>query len=176
VLGRRYVSAILIVIVASAVFGLEAFWFMERHWNQVARRLSEATARDMAAVVDLYEASATEKDVARLIEISRDRFGLAVAVLPVGDLPAPMPKPYFDLLDRALGADIGHNVKRPFWIDTVGQTRQIEVRIKLDNATLRFLAPRGLAYASNSHIFMVWMMSSSVVLMIVALVLVRKAS
>ena len=48
----------LIIIIAPIVLleSVVAFAFMERHWNQVTRRLSEATARDMAAVVDLYEA------------------------------------------------------------------------------------------------------------------------
>ena len=48
----------LIIIIAPIVLleSVVAFAFMERHWNQVTRRLSEATARNMAAVVDLYEA------------------------------------------------------------------------------------------------------------------------
>jgi two-component system, OmpR family, osmolarity sensor histidine kinase EnvZ len=174
--GHSYVRVTLIVIAASIVFGLEAFYFMERHWNQVARRLSEATARDIAAIVDLYEVSSTKEDVVRLIDIGRNRFGLAVVVLPAGALPSPQPKPFFDLVDRALSEDINANVKRPFWIDTVGQSRHVEVRIKLDHANLRFVAPRGQVYASNSHIFALWMISSSIVLLLATVVLMRKPS
>ena len=51
----------LIIIIAPIVLleSVVAFAFMERHWNQVTRRLSEATARDMAAVVDLYRPAPT---------------------------------------------------------------------------------------------------------------------
>ena len=47
----------LIIIIAPIVLleSVVAFTFMERHWNQVTRRLSEGLARDMAAIVDLYE-------------------------------------------------------------------------------------------------------------------------
>src|SRR5262245_37312919 len=57
----------LIIIIAPIVLleSVVAFIFMERHWNQVTRRLSEATARNVAAVVDLYE-SGGQADIARL--------------------------------------------------------------------------------------------------------------
>ena len=62
----------LIIIIAPIVLleSVVAFTFMERHWNQVTRRLSEGMARDMAAIVDIYEASASKEDIARLIDIA----------------------------------------------------------------------------------------------------------
>ena len=64
-------------------------------------------------------------------------------------------------------------MKRPFWIDTVGQSRHVEIRVKLDKAILRFVAPRGQTYASNSHIFLIWMVGTSVVLLTVAILFLR---
>jgi two-component system osmolarity sensor histidine kinase EnvZ len=84
-----------------------------------------------------------KRDIARLIDIGLTRFGLSIGVLPAGNLPPPQPKPFFDLLDGALADEIRTNIKRPFWIDTVGRSREVEVRIKLENAILRFVAPRG---------------------------------
>jgi len=165
----------LIIIIAPIVLleSVVAFTFMERHWNQVTRRLSEGMAREIAAIVDMYEASASKEDVARIVDIGFNRFNLSVAVLPPGNLPTPQPKPFFDLLDRALSDEIRANVKRPFWIDTVGQSRLVEVRVKLDRAVLRFVASRGQAYASNSHIFLLWMVGTSVVLLTVAILFLR---
>jgi two-component system osmolarity sensor histidine kinase EnvZ len=165
----------LIIIIAPIVLleSVVAFTFMERHWNQVTRRLSDGVARNMAAIVDLYEQSSSKDDIAQLIEIGQNRFGLSVAVLPAGNLPTPQPKPFFDLLDRALSDEIRATVKRPFWIDTVGQSRHVEIRIKLDRAILRFVAQRGAAYASNSHIFLMWMVGTSVVLLTVAILFLR---
>ncbi|TMJ67739.1 MAG: HAMP domain-containing protein, partial [Alphaproteobacteria bacterium] len=165
----------LIIIIAPIVLleSVVAFTFMERHWSQVTRRLSEGMARDMAALVDMYESSTGKDDIAQLIDIGQNRFGLSVAVLPSGNLPTPQPKPFFDLLDRALSDEIRAQVKRPFWIDTVGQSRHVEIRVKLDQAILRFVAPRGQAYASNSHIFLIWMVGTSVVLLTVAILFLR---
>src|SRR5215831_19549287 len=175
ILPKGLYARALIIIIAPIVLleSVVAFTFMERHWNQVTRRLSEGVARDMAAIVDLYEASTSKDDVAQLIDIGQLRFGFSVAVLPAGNLPTPQPKPFFDLLDRALSDEIRAQVKRPFWIDTVGQSRHVEIRVKLDQAILRFVAQRGQAYASNSHIFLIWMVGTSVVLLTVAILFLR---
>ena len=162
----------LIIIIAPIVLleSVVAFAFMERHWNQVTRRLSEATARDMAAIVSIYENS---EDGTRLAELAQSKFGFALEILPPGNLPTAQPKPFFDLLDRALSDELRTFVNRPFWIDTVGQSRLVEVRVKLDRAILRFTAQRGQTYASNSHIFLIWMVGTSVVLLTVAIAFLR---
>jgi two-component system, OmpR family, osmolarity sensor histidine kinase EnvZ len=166
----------LIIIIAPIVLleSVVAFTFMERHWNQVTRRLSEATARNMGALVDLYESRAYADDN-RLADLAQKRFGLTLTIMEPGELPkGEQPKPFFDLLDRALSEEVASHLRqRPFWLDTVGQSRYIEVRVKLDNAILRITAPRALAYASNSHIFLVWMVGTSVVLLTVAILFLR---
>ena len=103
-----YARALIIIIAPIVVLeGVIAFVFMERHWQEVTRRLSEATARDIAAL-DRHlrglrrQATSTQ----RLIEMARDRLNLSMQILPPGDLPAPRPKPFFALLDRALSDEI----------------------------------------------------------------------
>ena len=164
----------LIIIIAPIVLleSVVAFAFMERHWNQVTRRLSESTARDMAAVVDLFVANAYV-DESKLAELALNRFGLTMTVMAPGNLPAAQPKPFFDLLDRALSEEISTHVKRPFWIDTVGKSALVEIRIQLDNAVMRVFAPRSAAYASNSHIFLGWIVGTSLVLITVAVMFLR---
>ena len=131
-------------------------------------------ARNIAAVVDLYEANAYA-DENKLVDLAKARFGLTLTVMAPGKLPVSTQgsKPFFDLLDKALSEEISGHVKRPYWVDTVGQSRHVEIRVKLENAILRFTAPRGLAYASNSHIFLVWMVGTSVVLLTVAILFLR---
>ncbi|NKB16400.1 MAG: hypothetical protein HC774_05255 [Sphingomonadales bacterium] len=168
---KIYVGGILVA--GCLLLSVVAYAFMERHWQYVTRRVTEAMARDVAAIVDLYEASPTKEDITRLIELSRDRFGLALVVRPAAPLPTPQPKPFFDLLDRALADEIRANIKRPFWIDTIGQPRQVEVRIKLDQANLHLVASRRYAYASNSHIFLSWMVGGWVVFLTGGYLLLR---
>jgi two-component system osmolarity sensor histidine kinase EnvZ len=64
-------------------------------------------------------------------------------------------------------------VQLPFWIDTVGESQNVEIRVKRDDAILRFVATRSQTYASNSHIFLLWMVGSSVILLTVAILFLR---
>ncbi|MGE3917143.1 MAG: ATP-binding protein, partial [Hyphomicrobiaceae bacterium] len=64
-------------------------------------------------------------------------------------------------------------IDRPFWLDTVGQSDHVEVRVRHDTAVLRFVARRSQTYASNSHIFLMWMAGTSIVLLTVAILFLR---
>lgn len=168
-----YVRALIIIIAPIVVLeGVIAFVFMERHWQNVTRRLSETTARDIAALIDIYDGTPANK-YDDIIRIARDRLNLSMQIMPPGDLPEARPKPFFDLLDRALSREISRHVQRPFWIDTVGQSRHVEIRVQHGSSILRFLAVRTQTYASNSHIFLLWMVGSSVILLTVAILFLR---
>lgn len=169
-----YARALMIIIAPIVVLeGVVAFVFMERHWQAVTRRLSEQTARNIAALIEIYEESPDVHQQNRLIELARERLNLTIQVLPAGELPAARPKPFFGILDRALSREISRNVRRPFWIDTVGQSRHVEIRVLLKDATLRFIALRSQTEVSNSEIFLMWMVGSSVILLTLAILFLR---
>ncbi len=169
-----YARALIIIIAPIVVLeGVIAFVFMERHWQAVTRRLSESTARDIAALIEIYDASIDRTANSRLIEMARDKLNLSMQILPPGELPVAGPKPFFSLLDKALSREISRHVQRPFWIDTVGQSTKVEIRVKHENAILRFIATRSQTYASNSHIFLLWMVGTSVILLAVAILFLR---
>jgi two-component system osmolarity sensor histidine kinase EnvZ len=167
-----YGRALLIIIAPMVLLqSVVAFVFMERHWNLVTQRLSAAVVQDIAALIDVY--STLQADQAQIRRIAQERLGLVVDFLPVSELPPVGPKPFFSLLDYSLSEEISKRIRRPFWIDTVGRSALVEIRIRLDDSVLRVFARRSAAYASNSHIFLVWMVGTSTVLLIVAILFLR---
>lgn len=150
-----------------------AFVFLERHWELVTQRMSEAVAREMAAVVALIETYPQESDIQAIVDIASRDLGLRVSVLPEASLPTASSQPFFNLLDRTLAREINTAVKKPFWIDTVGDSTVIEARILLDDKVVRIFARRSQAYATNSHIFLVWMVGTSLVLLFIAVIFLR---
>ena len=169
-----YPRSLLIIVTPMVILqSVVAFVFMERHYNTVTRRLSAAVSQDISAVVALYRVLPTEKDHAILRRIAWRNLLLNVEVLPPDPLPPQGPKPFFSILDSALSREIGKRVSQPFWIDTVGRSDLIDVRIQMDDAVLRIFAPRSAAYASNSHIFLLWMVGTSLVLLTVAILFLR---
>jgi two-component system osmolarity sensor histidine kinase EnvZ len=169
-----YARSLLIIIAPMVILqSVVAFVFMERHWNTVTRRLSAAVTQDIAALIDVYKSYPQDPQRAILRRIAQDRLGLVVDFLAPNELPPPGQKPFFSLLDQTLSVELGKQIGRPFWIDTVGRSTIIEIRIQLDDAVMRVFARRSAAYASNSHIFLLWMVATSLVLLIVAIAFLR---
>jgi two-component system osmolarity sensor histidine kinase EnvZ len=169
-----YARALLIIIAPMVILqSVIAFVFMERHWNLVTQRLSADVVHDIGALIDVYRVYPQDADRAQIRKIAQDRLGLVVDFLPMGELPPPMPKPFFSLLDQALSEELRKQIARPFWIDTVGKSALVEIRIQLDNTVMRVFARRSAAYASNSEIFLLWMVGTSTVLLIVAIAFLR---
>ncbi|MBN9021123.1 MAG: HAMP domain-containing protein [Rhizobiales bacterium] len=165
----------LIIIIAPVVLlqALVAFVFMEEHWQQVTARLSAAVVADIAAVVDLIERNPDEASLDDVARIAKRRLGLNIAILPPGPLPPAAPKPFFDLLDRNFSRALTKEIGKPFWIDTVGRSNLIEIRIQLADHVLRVFARRSQTYASNSLIFISWMVGTSLVLLAIAIIFLR---
>ncbi len=169
-----YARALLIIIAPMVILqSVVAFVFMERHWNVVTQRLSASVVQDIAALIDIYRGYPQDADRALIRRIAQERLGLVVDFLPLTDMPPPGPKPFFSLLDQALSEELRKQIGRPYWIDTVGKSALLEIRVQLDNTVMRVFARRSAAYASNSEIFLLWMVGTSTVLLIVAIIFLR---
>ncbi|EJF75663.1 hypothetical protein MEC_00218 [Bartonella alsatica IBS 382] len=127
--------------------------FMERHWQMVTERLSTAVVHDISAIIDIIETYPQQDNYEDIKRIAQQRMGLNIAILPPTPLPPPGPKPFFAILDYFLSEEITRQINRPFWIDTVGDSNLVEIRIHLGHNILRVFALRSQAYASNTTIF-----------------------
>ena len=165
----------LVIVIAPVVLlqSVIAYVFMERHWQTVTQRLSSAVSADIAAMIDVYESYPQDADTSVLSRIAAERLGMDIDILPDSDLPPPGPRPFFSLLDSALSTELAQQVARPFWLDTVGRSSLIEIRVKLDKDVMRILTRRNSAYASNSHIFLLWMLGTSLILLTIAVLFLR---
>jgi two-component system osmolarity sensor histidine kinase EnvZ len=168
-----YARALVIVIAPMVILQSILAWvFMERHWQQVTQRLSTTLSQDIAAVIELEKTLGPDsrETIAR---IATEKLGFNADFLPPTPLPPPAPKPFFSLADQSLSQEIRRRVGRPFWIDTVGRSSLVEIRIQLDDTTLRVIAHRNQAFAPNSEVFLAWMAGASMVLLTIAVLFLR---
>ncbi|GAB5507235.1 MAG: HAMP domain-containing protein [Rhizobiaceae bacterium] len=171
---RLYARSLIIVIAPMLLLqSVIAFVFMERHWQTVTFRLSAAVTRDIAAIIELIEAYPDDDGYSEIVRIAQEKLELNIDILPPDPLPAPSPKPFFSILDQALSSEIVRQIDRPFWIDTVGNSNIVEIRVQLEGKVLRVFARRSQAYASNTHIFLLWMVGTSLVLLAIAVAFLR---
>jgi two-component system osmolarity sensor histidine kinase EnvZ len=141
--------------------------------TEVTKHLSASVVSDIAALIDVYKGYPQDASQAQIRRTAEERLGLQVDFLPLNDMPPPGPKPFFSLLDQTLSEQLSKQIGLPFWIDTVGKSALVEIRIKLDKNVMRVFARRSAAYASNSGIFLIWMVGTSTVLLGVAIIFLR---
>jgi two-component system osmolarity sensor histidine kinase EnvZ len=165
----------LIIIIAPVVLlqALIAFVFMQEHFRTVTARLSAAVVADISAVIDIKKTYPQDADLTELTRIARERLGLTVSMMPNQKLPPASSRPFFSELDQALSHEITRQINLPFWIDTVGKSNLVEIRIQLGPDVLRVFARRSATYASNSLIFTSWMVGTSLVLLAIAITFLR---
>jgi two-component system, OmpR family, osmolarity sensor histidine kinase EnvZ len=172
-----YKRSLLIVILPMVLLQTAVtFVFMQHHFDLVTRRLSEAVARDVGALVDLYRQAPPGVDDVFLSNLATDRFRIDATLLPAGPLPPTMPRSFFGALDpltRTLPKELKSHVRQPFWVDTVGRSGLMEIRVDLGNRILRLVTRRALAYEANAHIFVLWMLGAMIVLLTVAIIFLR---
>jgi two-component system, OmpR family, osmolarity sensor histidine kinase EnvZ len=172
-----YKRSLLIVIVPMVLLqGAVTFAFMQHHWELVTRRLSEAVARDVGALTDVYQRLPPGEDDAFLAKLASERFRMDATLLPAGPLPPVMPRSFYGALDpltRILPSEIRKQISQPFWLDTVGRSGLMEIRVDLGGRVLRLVTRRALAYEANAHIFVLWMLGAMIVLLTVAIIFLR---
>jgi two-component system, OmpR family, osmolarity sensor histidine kinase EnvZ len=172
-----YKRSLLIVIVPMVLLqSAVTFAFMQHHWDLVTRRLSEAVARDVGALTDLYQRLPPGQDDASLANLASERFRMDASLLAPGPLPPVMPRSFYGELDpltRTLPKEIRKQITEPFWIDTVGRSGLVEIRVDLGGRVLRLVTRRALAYEANAHIFILWMLGAMILLLSLAIIFLR---
>ncbi|MGH6875627.1 MAG: HAMP domain-containing protein, partial [Aestuariivirgaceae bacterium] len=174
---RLYPRSLIIVIAPMVILqAIMAFIIMERHWDNVTKTLARNLAREIAFVTALYEASPkTPEAIAALIATANETLDIDFSIEHPRDLPASPPKPLFSIVDTKLTKYLEQRISNPIAVDTAGRAGQIDVRIKLeDDLVLRLLAQKQRAYASNTSIFLTWLVGSSLVLLALAILFLRK--
>ena len=168
-----YSRSLMIIIIPIVLIQIVAgYVFLERHWNTVTKRLSHAVISDLSLLVDLRMGD-TQTDDEELIRLADESFEMSIAFLPGETLPEPVPRPFVDLLDDSLSDEIENLVGRPFWLDTVSVGNYVDVRLQLPGEVMRALVLKSKVYATNSHIFIVWMTGTSLFLLAVSIIFLR---
>ncbi|MEW5423710.1 ATP-binding protein [Amorphus sp. 3PC139-8] len=166
-------SLLIILIPMVLLQSVVAFVFMDRHWQNVTSRLSETTAAEVATLATLIERAPTRAEAQAIVYAASSQMFVSATLEPDGKLPPPAPKPFFSLLDRTLSASVRDRVGRPFAIEIINEAKFVEIQVKLNAGILKVVVRRSQAYATNSHITLVWMAGTSVVLLSIATLFLR---
>lgn len=166
--------SLLIIVLPVAIMQVAVTWvFFDAHWQTVTSRLSEGLAGDIAWVVDSYDADPSPAAFAKLTERAERSLSLSVALQEGRTLPTSKRASLFAPLDRSLRRALVNRLDQPFWFDTTRYPAYVDIRVQVKQGVLRIIAPRDRAFATQGHIFILWMTVATVLLTGVSLLFIR---
>ena len=166
--------SLLIIVLPVAIKQVAVTYvFFDAHWQTVTARLSEGLAGDIAWAVESYQDDPSPAAFQRLAARAQESMGLSVALQPGKTLPVGRRSSLFAPIDRSMQRALGDRLDQPFWFDTTRYPAYVDVRVAVSGGVLRVLAPRDRAFATNGHIFVLWMTVATVLLTAIALLFIR---
>jgi two-component system osmolarity sensor histidine kinase EnvZ len=161
-----------IVVLQSIMVGI----ILDRHWDNVTKVMSRSLSREIALLTELYDRSdksiAAERDVE---DLAMRRLRLRLTIEHGTALPPPIDAPWFSIVDTRLNRYLEREIGRPFWIDTTGKSGYVDIRVEVEKGTVfGIIAEANRASAANTNVLLLWMIISSLVLLAIAIMFMRK--
>lgn len=172
-------SLLIIVLPIALMQVAVTYVFFDAHWKTVTSRLSEGLAGDIAWAVQSYKEDPRPEAFAKLSQRAADSMSLSIALQKDRTLPASrrdppvLFEPFFAPIDRSLENALRERLDDPFWFDTTRYPAYVDIRVQVPGGVLRVLAPRDRAFATQGHIFVLWLTVATVLLTTIALLFIR---
>ena len=167
--------SLLIIILPIAVMQIAVTYvFFDANWQTVTSRLSEGLAGDVAWAVDSYKQDSSPASLARIADRAERSLDLSIVLQPGRTvLPERVRFNYFKAIDRSLNQALSDRLNDPYWFDTTRYPAYVDIRVKVKQGVLRIIAPRDRAFATQGHIFVMWVAGATLVLTTVAVLFIR---
>ncbi len=174
---RRYLPkslyARVVLIVILPVFLMQAvitYVFFARHWDLVSANLSANVAGQIALVTKLYQDNpdpAARRDFARR---ALEDLDLSVRFDDAAGIPEKDKLSFFNVYNATFDRRLNARLDQPYWFNTQSWPAFVEVRVQLPDGQLVFFAYRDRVFATTGPIFLFWLVSTTVLLVAIAMV------
>ncbi|MEM0985516.1 MAG: ATP-binding protein [Pseudomonadota bacterium] len=175
-------SVLIVVLPVILLLGAVTYVFYDSHWRQTSRKMSQGVASSIAYVLEDLEA-----DPSRLPLIqkrARDTLRMDVDFVPAAPQTTPPTTPKattealtppsypYTSLDDILARELSVRIDAPYSFDLYASNK-VEILIQTSGGILRVRADRDRTFSTTGHIFIVWVILSTLVLVLLALGFLR---
>ena len=174
--GLYYRSLIIVIAPIVLLQTIMAGIILDRHWDNVTKVLGKSLAREIGLLTDIYDKSDKSEAAIKEIELAATkRLNLGLEISRGDTLPAPINRTLYSLVDAKMTKYLERETGRPFWIDSTAQNGKVEIRVEVEKGLIfRILTDESRAYAINTGPLLILMMLSSLILLAIAVVFLRK--
>ncbi len=166
--------SLLIIVLPMVLLELLATWFFyDRVWDTVVRRLSSAVAGDIGFTLNTLSTADTRAARDLLLAKSGDVTELVYAFREGERLPAGLQRTTGGGIEDQLAQAMVERVNRRFEIDGDFDPRDLLVSVEMPDGVMQIAVPKKRLSTPTSSLFVLWMMGSSLVLLTIASVFMR---
>ncbi len=155
---------------------ISTFIFFDRHWSAMTSRLAFAVAGEVAIIVSHFESDNDAQEITGLFE---NKLGFLVAydknanIEDIYNSNSLTFKGWETMIKRTLAHELSGAISKPFNINVDFQEKWVELSIQLDNGVLNISVPERRLFSSTTYIFLLWVFSASIILLIISVLFMR---
>tara|TARA_B100000686_G_scaffold305938_1_gene344892 strand:+ start:12034 stop:13350 length:1317 start_codon:yes stop_codon:yes gene_type:complete len=155
---------------------LLAYFFFERHWEDVGRRLVLSVAGEIALITDqIIDANKNIEKENVIIINSEKYFGADINILKNTILSKnELIHPNLSRLDRALSRSLKERIRNPHTFNTKTNSNKVKILVQLPKDVLSVSISKKRLYSSTTYIFIAVMVSFSFILLTIAIYFLRR--
>ena len=165
-----YTRSLIIIIAPIVVLqAILTFVFLERHWQLVTKKLSSSVVSEIGMIIKMQK----ETDQETISSYAKEFYDISINYYSNQEISLDnnIPK---TIVERTLVREIGERLDTKTWVQDFPEEKKVKVLIPLGSSIIEFLIPRRNVYATNSHIFLVWMVISSILILSIAILFLRQ--
>lgn len=161
---------------------ITTFIFFDRHWQKMFDRLAFAIAGEIAFLSEEIERDDSEANRQRMQILAAQNLSFFLQYEPEGTLKSEfddkrrvaVPDPSREtIIAQTLAAAFREKLQRPFNIRVDADEKWVEVSVQLKQGLLQITLPERRIFSSSGYVVLVWMVGSSIILLIIATMFMR---
>lgn len=165
--------ALIVILPIFLMQSLVTYIFFARHWDHVTANLSESVAGQIAMVKQLYEEADSLAEQDEIAAMAFNDLHMRVTYDPEAEVPPSNLLARFNVYNATLNRRLRATLDASYWLNTQSWPHDVEIRVAMDEGALVFFARRDRVFATTGRIFLFWLVGTSVLLGVVAIIFMR---
>ncbi len=170
-------SLLILIIPVLLIQVITAFIFFDRHWSKITTRLSYAVAGEIALISKVIERDSSQGFVDDVMIGADEKLGLKFVYKEdafLHDVTLDLPsRGWESMVAGILTGELRNIVGKPFALDIDFKEKRVQIWVQLEDGVLYVSLPQRRLFSSSGYIFLLWMMGTSLALLVIAILFMR---
>ena len=170
-----YRSLLILTVPIILTFAISTYVFFDRHWEKMASRLATGVAGEVAFFLERIDEGISNDELDGLTQASLSYLQMNIQYKKNATIQQDQTE-YFgrgDVIKRILYKELKESFDYPFRILVDVEEKWTQVQVQKGDDVLVFTVPERRLFSSSGYVFLLWMLSVSIILMTVAILFMR---